>query len=259
VDKAYVLELYDQDRKHVEIPDMQREGAPHVVRHVSAEGEGLVIYSDLNAGSADRVISEQVSHFQGRDLTWIVYGHDRPADLKERLLARGFEAEEPEELLVLDLEQVPPALLEPIRHDVRRISQPSELDDVITIHEQVWQESFEGWRARLARRLVDEPESLSLYVAYVDGVAASTAQVSYYVGGMFASLVRAATLPAYRGRGLFTALVTTLVQQARRRGVRFLDTDAGPMSRPILEELGFEWLSTMQSLTLRAGASTSVV
>ena len=252
-----ILALYDQDRKHVEIPDMQREGAAHVVRHISAEGEGLIIYSDLNAGSADRVISEQVSHFQGRNLTWIVYGHDRPPDLKERLLARGFEAEEPEELLVLDLEQVPAAVLEPVSHDVRRISQPSQLGDVIAIHQQVWRDSFEGWRERLARRLVEAPESLSLYAAYVDGAAASTAQVSYYVGGMFASLVRAATLPSYRGRGLFTALVATLVQDALTRGVRFLDTDAGPMSRPILEKLGFMWLSTMQSFTLSAGAARS--
>ena len=258
MDKTHVLELYDQDRKHAEILDMQREETPHVVRHISAEGEGLILYSDLNASSADRVIGEQVLHFADSDLTWIVYGHDRPADLKERLLARGFEADEPEALLVLDLEQVPPALLEPVQHDVRRIWQPSQLDDVIAIHQQVWQASFEGWRARLSRRLVEAPESLSLYVAYVDGVAASTAQVSYYAGRPFASLVRAATLPGYRQRGLFTALVATLVQQARLRSVRFLDTDAGPMSRPILEKLGFEWLSTMQSFTLSAAGSTSV-
>ena len=150
---------------------------------------------------------------------------------------------------------MPPALLEPVRHNVRRISQPSQVDDVIAIHKQVWQASFESWRTRLVRRLVEAPESLSLYVAYVDGVAVSTAQVSYYAGGTFASLVRAATLPAYRCRGLFTALVGTLVQQARLRGVRFLDSDAGPMSRPILEKLGFEWLSTMQSFTLYAGAA----
>jgi GNAT superfamily N-acetyltransferase len=259
VDKAYVLELYDQDRKHVEILDMRREEAPHVVRHISAEGEGLILYSDLDVANADRVISEQVSDFQRRgcDLTWIVYGHDRPADLKERLLARGFEPEEPEALLVLDLEQVPATLLEPVQHDVRRISQRSQLDDVITIHQQVWEASFEVWRARLARRLVEAPESLSLYVAYVDGVPASTAQVSYYGAQPFASLVRAATLPGYRRRGLFTALVATLVQQARLHHVRFLDTDAGLMSRPILEKLGFMWLSTMQSFTLPTGASSS--
>jgi GNAT superfamily N-acetyltransferase len=251
-----MLALYDQDRKHVEILDMRREEMPHVVRHISAEGDGLIFYSDLHTDNADRAIGEQVEHFQsqGKDLTWIVYGHDRPADLKERLLARGFEADELETVLVLDLQQAPVALQKPVHHDVRRITQPHQLDDVITIHQQVWGSSFERWRARLCRRLVEAPENLSLYVAYADGLPASTCQVSYYAGRPFASLVRAATLPAYRGRGLFTALVATLVQVARQRTVRYLDSDAGAMSRPILEKLGFQRLTTSQAFALSADA-----
>jgi len=234
MNRARELALYDQDRKHVEIFGMQRDETPHVVRHISAEGEGLIIYSDLDAANADKVIGEQVSHFEdnGYDLTWIVYQHDCPSDLKERLLAHGFQAGEPDAVLVLDLQEVPAALLEPVRHDVRRIEHPSQLDDVITIHQQVWQAGFERWRARLSSRLVEAPGSLSLYVAYVDGLPVSTAQVSFYAGRPFASLVRAATLPGYRGRGLFSALVATLVQETRQGSVRFLDTDAGAMSVP---------------------------
>jgi GNAT superfamily N-acetyltransferase len=238
---------------------MRREELPHIVRHLSAEGDGLIFYADLDADNADATIAGQVSHFQGqgRELTWIVYGHDRPSDLKERLLARGFEADERETVLVLDLQHVPEVLLQPVRHDIRRIVQPSQLDDVITIHQQVWKASFEHWRARLARRLLEAPESLALCVAYVDGLPASTCQVSYYAGRPFASLVRAATLPAYRRRGLFRALVATLVQGALARPVRFLDTDANRMSRPILEGLGFQQLTTAQAFTLTAGAAPS--
>ena len=136
MNRTRVLGLYDQDRKHVKIFGMQREETLRIVRHISAEGEGLIIYSELDAANADQVIREQVSHFEGKgcDLTWIVYAHDRPADLRERLLAHGFEPDESEAVLVLDLQQVPPALLGAVRHDVRGIDHPGQLDDVISIH-----------------------------------------------------------------------------------------------------------------------------
>ncbi len=254
MDAKRILALYDQERQEVEVFGLRREAAGSIVRHISADGSGLIIYSDLTAATAEQAIGEQVSHFEalGCDLSWIVYQHDRPHDLKDRLLAHGFRADDPEAILVLDLEQVSPLLLQPVGHYVRRIEAPEGLDDVITIHQQVWQSDFAEWRARLASRLVEAPETLRLYVAYVDGVAASTAQVSLYAQRPFASLVRAATLPDYRARGLFTALVATIVQETRRRGIRFLDTEANDMSRPILEKLGFQFLTWAHPCTWSA-------
>ncbi len=254
MDAQQILALYDQDRREVEIFGLQREEASGVVRHILPDGSGFIIYSALDSSNADQAIREQVAHFeqQGSDLSWIVYAHDQPADLKERLLAHGFVAEEPEAVLALDLQHAPPPLLQPVQHDVRRIDHPEQLDDVITIHEHVWGGNFESWRARLATRLVEAPDTLCLYVAYVDGAPASTAQVSFYAQRPFASLVRAATLPAYRGRGLFSALVAILVQEARQRGVRFLDTETNTMSGPILEKLGWQLLTWAHPLTWQA-------
>lgn len=253
MDAKQVLALYDQERKEVEIFDMQREETSHIVRHVSPDGGGLIIYSNLNSANVEKVIREQISHFEdkGCDLRWIVYQHDTPANLKDRLLAHGFEAQDPNAILVLDIKHVSPLLLEPVRQDVRRIDDPDRIDDVITIHQRVWHGSFRRWRARLAQRLVDAPHSLCLYVAYVDGKPVSTAQVSFYPQRPFASLVRAATLPGYRGRGLFTALVTIIVQETRQRGIRFIDTDASPMTRRILEKLGFQRLTWAHPCTRR--------
>ncbi len=253
MDAKQILALYDQDRKEVEIFDMQREESSHIVRHISSDGSGLIIYSSLNSANVEKVIREQVSHFEDKacDLTWIVYQHDTPANLKDRLLAHGFEAQEPEATLFLDLNHIPQGLLQPVRHDVRRIDDPDNVDDVLTIRQRVWQGSSGRQRRQLAKRLVDAPHSLCLYVAYVDGKPASTAQVSFYPQRPFASLVRAATLPGYRGRGLFTALVTILVQETRQRGIRFLDTDASAMSRPILEKLGFQPLTWAHPCTRR--------
>jgi len=254
VDAKRILALYDRDRQEVEIFGMEREQVSSVVRHIFPDGSGLIIYSDLTGATAEQAIGEQVSHFeaQGCDLSWIVYQHDRPHDLKDRLLAHGFEADDPEAILVLDLEQVSPFLLQSVGHDVRRIDDPGRLDDVITIHQRVWQSDFAQWRASLASRLVEAPHTLRLYVAYVDGVPVSTAQVSLYAQRPFASLVRAATLPVYRGRGLFTALVATIVQETRQRSIPFLDTEANDMSRPILEKLGFQFLTWAHLCTWHA-------
>jgi GNAT superfamily N-acetyltransferase len=50
-------------------------------------------------------------------------------------------------------------------------------------------------------------------------------------------------LPAYRGRGLYTALLAARVQEARRLGASYATVDAGPMSLPILRRLGFQPLT----------------
>jgi GNAT superfamily N-acetyltransferase len=58
-------------------------------------------------------------------------------------------------------------------------------------------------------------------------------------------------VPAFRKQGLFTSLVAVRAQEARRRGARFLTVDARPMSRPILEALGFKLLCFANALNWR--------
>ena len=249
MDNIRVLALYDQDRKAVRLFGMQREETPYIVRHISPSGEGVIIYSNLNSTNVEEAIQDQIAHFEHRgcDFSWVVFRHDTPANLKKLLLTHGFRAEDPEVIMVLDIEDVPPTLLEPIQHDVQRKTDPSNIDDVITIRQQVWQSDNSSAAQSLAKRLADSPQSLGLYVAYVEGKPVSTAQISFYQQGQFAGLVHAATLPGYRRRGLYTALIAIRIQEARRRGIRFLDADASPMSRPILDKLGFQWFTESHS------------
>jgi len=245
MDPTHILALYDQDRKGVSLFGMQREETSHLVRHISPSGEGVIIYSNLNSTNVEEVIQEQIAHFESRgcNFSWVVFQHDTPANLNDRLLAHGFLSEEPDAILILDIEDFSQVLAKPISFDVQRISDSNKIDDVLTIRQQVWQSDYSSMAQSLTKRLVDSPESLGLYVAYVDGKPVSTAQISFYQKGHIAGLVQAATLPDYRGRGLYTALVATRVQEAKRRGIRFVDADASPMSRPILEKLGFQWLT----------------
>ena len=69
-------------------------------------------------------------------------------------------------------------------------------------------------------------------------------RVEFHLGTEFASLWGGGTLPAWRRRGVFRALVAHRATLASARGFRYLQVDASPDSRPILERLGFVELAT---------------
>jgi GNAT superfamily N-acetyltransferase len=57
------------------------------------------------------------------------------------------------------------------------------------------------------------------------------------------------TLPGWRGRGVFRALVAHRAALASARGFRYLQVDASPASRPIFRRLGFVELATTTPFT----------
>lgn len=250
-----IRELYDQEqRREPEDPAMRREVTGPVVRLVSLhDRRSCVIYSRLSSDNAEAAIEEQIDYFNaiGHGFEWKVYSHDAPPDLKERLIARGFALDETEAILVLDLQELPAALASPPRHKVRRVTDASGLRDLLAVHQAVWGDDTMGLEERLTRELRDQPDRTSCYVAYVDGVAASAARLNVDPKRQFASLWGGSTVPAYRKQGLFTSLVAVRAQEARQRGARFLTVDARPMSRPILERLGFQLLSFANALNWR--------
>jgi GNAT superfamily N-acetyltransferase len=240
-----IIAIYDQDqRKDVEYPDTRREVTLTVVRHVNIAntGEGLVIYSQLDESNVEHVIREQVAYFEsiGQDFEWKLYDHDRPSDLKERLGAHGFEVEEAEAIMVLDLEETPEFLWRPVTVDIRQIRSPEKLADVLTIEQQVWNEDFSWLGQYLSGALSNYPDQTSAYVAYVDGQPASAAWTYFPRHSQFASLWGGSTVKNFRRQGLYTALLAIRAQEARTRQVRYLTVDASEMSRPILEKFGFE-------------------
>jgi GNAT superfamily N-acetyltransferase len=215
-----------------------------VVRHVdiSGTGEGMITYSRLSEENVEEAIREQVRYFEslGQDFEWKLYDYDGPPDIKERLAAHGFTVEEEEAIMALDLDLALDVLWQPVRHDVRRITDPEKLADVISIEGQVWNEDFSSLGQFLRESLRSYPDQMSVYIAYVDAQPASAAWVYFPKHSQFASLWGGSTVSGFRKRGLYTALLAVRAQEARSRGVRYLTVDASPMSRPILEKFGFE-------------------
>jgi GNAT superfamily N-acetyltransferase len=116
------------------------------------------------------------------------------------------------------------------------------LETVRRLLETVWDEPFEWFIPRMTRYLAPDGY-VSIYLALVDGRPASTAWSFYPPGSRFVGLFGGTTLEAYRGRGLYTALLAARAQEAIRRGRQFLHVDAGEMSRPILQRQGFSLLT----------------
>lgn len=249
--RADMLALYDYDeRQAAEEPGMRRDAAPGVVRLVDLVGtESAVVWSHLDADSADAAISRELAYFERlrHNLEWKLYAHDEPRDLHERLLDHGFLAEDSEAVMVLDLTRTPEALLGPVPAYIHRVTDGALVADVTHVRAAVWPGEHASLEQRLRYLLRVHPARLSVYVAYVDGEPVSAARIHFSQTGTFASLWGGATLPDFRGRGLYTALLAVRVQEAMRRGARFLTIDAGPMSRPIVERLGFRLLTYSQA------------
>jgi GNAT superfamily N-acetyltransferase len=241
--------LYDQwQRIGFDYARVRREVTPRTVRLIDSPNErGTVNYSKLDEATANDAIRAEIAYFRKKniddDLEWKLFYYDTPADLKDRLVAHGFVPQDPDAVLILDMNTVPAALLEPVTHDVRRITDPPQLNEVAAINQAVWNEAFDWLIPSLGRTLREKPQELSVYIAYADSVPASVGWIDYHEGNPFAGLWGGATLPAYRKRGLYTALVSARVQEAKARGIRYLTIDASPASRAVLEKFGFQLMA----------------
>lgn len=245
MDKEELLKIFDQEQRiDIDFPDTPREVCRGVIRSLPPGEMGFIGYSDLDETTADAAIDEQVNYFKNLNLgfEWKVYDHDRPADLRERLKARGFEIQEPEALMVLDLDNAPEWYWTVDTSQVRPITDANGVRCLIEVKASMKEDDLEWLADRLSRDLHDNPELLSVFASEEDEQWVSGAWIYYHPPSRFASLWGGSTLPAYRKRGHYTALLAARAREARQRGFRFLTVDASPMSRPILEKHGFQFL-----------------
>ncbi len=246
--QSEIIAIFDKDQRYnISYPDLRREVTPNVVRHVNISDtwEGAIIHSQLDETNADAEISAQIAYFEsiGQDFEWKIYDYDTPRDLKERLAAHGFEIEDEEAVLVMDLSDAPETFWQPITHDVRKITAADKIADVVSVHEQVWDESQPWLTQYLTEALANYPDQMSIYAAYADEKPVGVAWIYFANESQFGGLWGGSTLEGYRERGIYTAIVAARAQEAKARGIKYLTVDAMPMSRPILEKRGFQTIA----------------
>jgi GNAT superfamily N-acetyltransferase len=250
-----LLELFDEQLRGT-IADrllpgerVEREGP--VLCLYGGEGGGFVDYKDLSGlegAGLDELITRCVAAFAARRerFEWKLFGHDRPADLGERLVAAGLVAEARETVMIASTASIAEERGLPEGVLLRDVTSRTDLDKIAAFEETVWDDGDDrGWLAwGLEAELASNPDALSIFVAEARGIIVCAAWVRFWSGTDFASLWGGSTLPAWRRRGIYRAMVAHRARLAAARGFRFLQVDASDHSRPILERLGFSPVTT---------------
>jgi len=251
-DIVALLNAYDaQLRAHVHdrLPDsvrVERDGP--LLRTVGFGGRGWVEYRDLDGldgGALDELIARQVRIFaeRGEPFEWKLHGHDRPADLPERLRANGLVPEDMETVLIAPVSVLGTEASVPEGVVVREVSESVDLRRIARLEEAIWREDH-GWIDDLGEERAADPDGLRIFIAEAGDVVVCAGWVRFPSGTEFATLWGGGTLPAWRGRGIYRALVAHRARLAAERGCRYLEVDASDESRPILERLGFVAVTT---------------
>ncbi|MFJ6388287.1 GNAT family N-acetyltransferase [Streptomyces sp. NPDC091972] len=252
MDHVAVLALYDRDMREGAQPDgpgarVERVGG--VVRQVAAEhGWNGVVWSGLDASSADAAIAEQIAYYTGlgREFEWKLYGHDLPVDLGQRLRAAGFTPEPEETLMIAEVADLTLDVEPPEGVRFLPVTDRAGVDLVADVHEKAFGTDSSRLRHQLLARLRDDPDTVVAVVALAGDVPVSAARMELVPGTRFAGLWGGGTVEGWRGRGIYRALVAHRARAAMERGYRYLQVDAMATSRPILERLGFEPLTITQ-------------
>lgn len=247
IDKEKVYDLFQhQLRVKAHMPGFKKETANSVVRHVSLfKKRGFISFSNLTSETAEETVKQELDYFSKRkqQFEWKVYSYDKPENLREILTKHGFVCEEPEALMVMDMDEDDHLLFQKRKTHLYELTKQSEIEEIIKLEETIWQESYTELGERLWWDKRMYPESLFLYGVYEAGVLVSTAWMYLENGSAFASLWGGSTLSAYRNRGYYTDLLAVRAQKAYEKGFKYLTVDASPMSQPILEKAGFECLA----------------
>ncbi|MET7712844.1 GNAT family N-acetyltransferase [Streptomyces sp. NPDC005407] len=244
MDHDEVLSLFDHQMRQ------RGEGAERagdVVRQVGADGDwNGVVRSGLDSATADAAIAEQVRYFTdlGRDFEWKLYSYDRPDDLGARLRAAGFTPEPEETLMVAEIRDLPTDVELPDGIRLEPVTDAAGVDLLADVHEQAFGTSGARLREQLLAQLARTPDTIGMTVALAGEQPVCGARMELHPGTDFASLWGGGTLPAWRGRGIYRALIAHRARIAAASGYRFLQVDASSQSRPILRRLGFAALST---------------
>ena len=210
---------------------------------------GFVEYRDLDGldGPAlDELISRQIRMFaEHRErFEWKLHGHDLPVDLPDRLRALGFVPEETETVVIAPVAAIAGEPKPPEGVTLREVTSRSDFERIAALQSAVWNEDNSGFADFLQDERDADTDALVIVVAEAGDSMVSAAWLRFPPDTEFATFWGGATLEAWRGRGIYRALVAHRANLAEARGRRYIEVDASDDSRPILERLGFVAVTT---------------
>ncbi len=250
-----LLDAYDsQLRREAELSgatDVAFDGP--LVRGIFERG-GFVSYRDLDGlvgTPLDALIGRTVAYFRDEtdveEFEWKTRGHDEPADLAEHLVAAGLKPDPEETVMIGEASplavpvQVPDGVTLR-RLDPRAVTFAEDVHRMATMQSSVFGSGPDG--DQMIRGLTQPGDLAEAWVAEANGDIVCAGRLEIVAGTEFAGLWGGGTLGPWRGQGIYRALVSARAGSAIDRGVRYLQSDCTPMSRPILERSGLAKVTT---------------
>lgn len=207
-------------------------------------GFNEVALAQLEADEADAVIDATIAEYDalGIRFRWTVGPDSRPADLGARLARRGLVGERGV-MMAAAVAEVPvdigPGLT------VERV-EAAQLERFAAVSAEGWGCDPEPLRVYHRSVLADPDGRSHSFLAYVDGAPAGVA--NYVAHARSAFFIGGVVLPAFRGRGVYKALLAARLRHAAARGIAVVMTHArASTSAPILARLGFHALAELES------------
>jgi GNAT superfamily N-acetyltransferase len=211
---------------------------------------GLALRLRLGA-EIDSLVKEVRAWFAARgrrEFTWLVGDSSKPTDLRDRLLRLGARPDVDEPVYAGMVLTQPPPAVEGV--EVRPVE---TFEEYAAVRELGWdllgmsEEQRAEPRARLNATWEDYQDmDIVNFAAFVDGRVVAAGGIQFTPYGAY--LAGGSTHPDYRGRGCYRALVRARWDAAVAQGTPLLAVQAGEMSKPILERLGFQQIATVHAL-----------
>jgi len=175
-----------------------------------------------------------------RTVEWWVGWRTLPRALGDRLLARGLQrSADPPTLSGMTCASTPPAAP---AIAVRRVETANDYRAAVEVDWEVWQVPDDERVARQESEIARYEEMVATgnvhhFAAFLGARNVGFGRAIDMETGV--ALFGAAVLPDARGRGVYRALVRARWDHAVARGTPLLVVQAGPMSAPVLDGLGF--------------------
>lgn len=258
--RAALLAAYDEQlRGEAEVSGAERwDRSGPLFRAVLSRG-GFVSYDNLDGvDDLDALIVGTIAFFaaipQVERFEWKTRGHDHPADLGARLEAAGLVPDDVETVMVGEAARLARDVDLPEGVTVRRVDQLPERDAIVTEAAQMQRAVFGGGPPpKEVLDLLDRLPGLEEFWVVQSqaggdggdgGRVISAGRLNLVENSDFAGLWGGATVPEWRGRGVYRALTAARARSALTAGKGYLHSDSSAMSRPILERSGLVAVTT---------------
>ena len=218
------------------------EGCVVVTTGVPDPNFNGILRTHLAPELVEAAIDREVAHFAqcGVPFYWWTGPTTAPADLGERLRARGFVRDFAGPGMAADLRGLPPSITTPDGVTIERVADAEALAQWVSmaLHGFGLPPELEASLLALETGLGWSPEdAYQRFLGTFDGHPVACSSV--YMGAGVAGLYTIGTIAEARRKGIGTAITLAPLLHARERGYRVGVLSASSMGEPVYRRLGF--------------------